>query len=164
MTTEPRWLDDEEQRTWRSFLMASRLLFDRLEQDLKQDTDLSFAYYEILTRLSEAPGRSMRMADLAAACVFDRSRLSHAIDRLARDGWVRRVPSPSAPRGQLAELTDEGMEKVRQAARNHVEQVRSLLFDRLTREQQTALRELSEALATGIIDKAKLMSLGWPSR
>ncbi|MEU3983364.1 MarR family transcriptional regulator [Streptomyces sp. NPDC026672] len=160
---EPRWLDDEEQRTWRSFLMASRLLFDRLERDLKQDSDLSFAYYEILSRLSEAPGRSMRMADLAAACVFDRSRLSHAVDRLTRDGWVRRVPCPSDTRGQLAQLTDEGMEKVRRTARDHVERVRTLLFDRLTREQQADLREASEALATGIVDMPKLLSMGWPS-
>jgi DNA-binding MarR family transcriptional regulator len=161
---DTQWLDDEEQRTWRSFLMASRLLSDRLEQELKQDADLSFAYYEILTRLSEAPGRSMRMADLAAACVFDRSRLSHAIDRLVRDGWVRRVPSSSDARGQLAQLTDEGMEKVRQAARGHVEQVRSLLFDRLSRDQQTALREISEQLATGIVDMPTLISMGWPSQ
>ncbi|MEV6712746.1 helix-turn-helix domain-containing protein [Lentzea sp. NPDC051208] len=45
---------------------------------------------DVLSKLSEAPGWSMRMADLAAACVFDRSRLSHAIDRLARDAWVCR--------------------------------------------------------------------------
>ncbi|MFF0174119.1 MarR family winged helix-turn-helix transcriptional regulator [Micromonospora profundi] len=162
--TEIRWLDEEEQRTWRSFLLASRLLFDRLERDLKQDADLSFAYYEILTRLSQAPGRSMRMADLAAACVFDRSRLSHAVDRLVRSGWVRRTPSTSDARGQLAELTDEGMDKVRQAAGGHVEQVRSLLFDRLTRDQQVALREISEALATGIVEMPKLRGMGWPSQ
>lgn len=161
---EPRWLDEEEQRTWRSFLMASRLLFDRLERDLKQDADLSFTYYEILTRLSEAPGRSMRMAGLAAACVFDRSRLSHAIDRLVRAGWVRRVPSGSDARGQLAELTDEGMAQVRRAAPGHAEQVRALIFDRLTREQQESLREISEALATGIVDPPKLTAMGWPSR
>ncbi|GGN62147.1 MarR family transcriptional regulator [Streptomyces albiflavescens] len=161
---ETRWLNDEEQRTWRSFLLASRLLFERVERQLKQDADISFAYYEILTRLSEAPGRTMRMADLAAACVFDRSRLSHAIDRLVRDGWVRRVPCPSDTRGQLAELTDEGMEKVRQAAHDHVEQVRSLLLDRLTLDQRTALQEISEALATGIADMPKLISMGWPSR
>ncbi|WP_203934916.1 MarR family winged helix-turn-helix transcriptional regulator [Virgisporangium ochraceum] len=161
---QPRWLDDEEQRTWRSFLLASRLLFDRVEQGLKQDADLSFAYYEILTRLSQAPGHSMRMVDLAAACVFDRSRLSHAIDRLVRQRWVRRTPSPSDGRGQLAELTEEGVEKVRQAARGHVDQVRSLMFDRLTREQQAALREISEVLATGMVDPPKLTSMGWPSQ
>ncbi|MEV5386241.1 MarR family transcriptional regulator [Streptomyces sp. NPDC052721] len=161
---ETWWLNDEEQRTWRSFLLASRLVLDRVERQLKQDADISFAYFEILTRLSEAPERRMRMADLAAACVFDRSRLSHAIDRLVRDGWVRRVPCPSDARGQMAELTDEGMEKVRQAARDHAEQVRSLLFDRLTQDQQTALQEISEVLATGIVDMPKLISMGWPSR
>src|SRR5689334_7854540 len=74
------------------FLLATRLVLDQLERDLKEGTGLSFAYYEILTRLSEAPGRSMRMAALATACVFDRSRLSHAVDRLVREGWVRRAP------------------------------------------------------------------------
>jgi DNA-binding MarR family transcriptional regulator len=160
---ESRWLDDEEQRTWRSFLMASRLLFDRLERDLKQDSDLSFAYYEVLTRLSEAPGRSMRMATLAAACVFDRSRLSHAVDRLVKEGLVSRVPADLDGRGQLAELTDEGLERVRQAAPFHVERVRALMFDRLTREQQTTLREISEVVASGIADMDKLTKMGWPS-
>jgi hypothetical protein len=56
------------------------------------------------------------------------------------------------------------MEKVREAARDHVEQVRSLLVDRLTRDQRTALREISEVLATGIVDMPKLISMGWPSQ
>ncbi|MCM4084336.1 MarR family winged helix-turn-helix transcriptional regulator [Paractinoplanes hotanensis] len=161
--TDTRWLDQQEQQTWRSFLMASRLLTDRLERDLKQDSNLSFAYYEILTRLSEAPGCSMRMANLAAACVFDRSRLSHAIDRLARDGWVRRVPIGADGRGQMAELTDEGLEVVRRAATGHVGRVRELMFDRLTRQQQAALRDISEVLATGMMDREGLMKTGWPA-
>ncbi|GGP87445.1 MarR family winged helix-turn-helix transcriptional regulator [Saccharothrix coeruleofusca] len=160
---EARWLTDDEQRTWRSFLIASRLLFDRLEKELKQNSNLSFATYEILARLSESPGRSMRMADLAAACVFDRSRLSHAIDRLVRSGWVRRVPSTSDARGQLAELTDEGARQVRESAPGHVELVRSLLFDRLSREQQESLREVSTVLATGVLDPARLDRMGWPA-
>ncbi|MEE1938264.1 MarR family transcriptional regulator [Streptomyces sp. TRM 70361] len=158
----PRGLDREEQATWRSFLLASRLLFDQLEREMKQDAALSFSDYELLSRLSRAPGRSMRMADVAAACVFDRSRLSHAIDRLVRNGWVCRVPCPSTSRGQLACLTDEGLEKVRQADRGHVEQLRSRVLDRLTDEQKTALREVSEVLATGILDRPKLVSMGWP--
>lgn len=157
-----RWLDDEEGKTWRSFLLASRLLLDQLERELKADAKLSFAYYEVMNRLAESPGRTMRMADLAAACVFDRSRLSHTIDRLARDGWVRRVPSPTDSRGQMAELTDEGLEQVLQASRGHISQVRSLVFDRLTPEQQESLREISEVLATGIVDMPKLVSMGWP--
>ncbi|HEX6342100.1 MarR family winged helix-turn-helix transcriptional regulator [Umezawaea sp.] len=157
-----RWLDDEEQVTWRRFLMASKLLMDRVERDLKRESGLSFAYYDVLARLSEAPGRSMRMADLAAACVFDRSRLSHTIDRLARDGWVRREEAGTDARGQCAVLTAEGVKEVRRAARRHAEQVRELVFDRLSREQQQALSEISAVLATGMADGATLARMGWP--
>ena len=63
--SETRWLDDEEQRTWRAFLGASQLLFDRLERELQRDAGMPHAYYEILVNLSEAPGLTMRMSDLA---------------------------------------------------------------------------------------------------
>jgi DNA-binding MarR family transcriptional regulator len=154
-------LDDEEQTTWQSFLIASKLMMDRVERELKRQSGLSFAYYDVLSRLSEAPGRSMRMADLAAACVFDRSRLSHTIDRLARDGWVRRDADVDG-RGQFAVLTAEGVKVVRSAARQHVEQVRELVFDRLSREQQKSLREISALLATGMADDATLLRMGFP--
>ncbi|MET9226404.1 MarR family transcriptional regulator [Lentzea sp. NPDC003310] len=157
-----RWLDDEEQATWRSFLLASRMLMDRVERDLKQDAGLSFAYYDVLSRLSEAPGRSMRMADLAAACVFDRSRTSHAVDRLVRDGWVRREEAAGDARGQFAVLTPEGVKEVRRIARRHVEQVRSLVFDRLSPAQRDSLREISGVLAEGMADDAALARMGWP--
>lgn len=156
-----RWLDEDEQATWRSFLIASKLMMDRVERDLKRSSGLSFAYYDVLSRLSEAPRRSMRMTDLAAACVFDRSRLSHTIDRLARDGWVRREEAGGDGRGQYAVLTAEGLKEVRRAARQHVGQVRELVFDRLSEEQQQSLREISAVLVTGMADDATLAKMGW---
>jgi DNA-binding MarR family transcriptional regulator len=157
---EPSWLDEEEQQTWRSFLLGSRLLLDRVERELKQDAELSFATYDVLSRLSEAPGRSIRMSDLASGCAFDRSRLSHAIDRLARDGLVRRVPADSDARGRMAQLTAAGMELVRRAAPKHVGQVRSLMFDRLTRNQQDVLRGIADTLVAGVVDRQKLIAMG----
>ncbi|GAA0592140.1 MarR family transcriptional regulator [Kribbella sandramycini] len=157
---EPRWLDEEEGQTWRSFLLGSRLLLDRIERELKQDADLSFAYYDILSRLSEAPERAIRMCDLASGCAFDRSRLSHAVARLARDGLVRNIPVESDGRARMAQLTDEGMELVRRAAPEHVGQVRALVFDRLTPEQQRSLREISDSLLAGVADPRKLEVLG----
>ena len=147
-----RWLDEEEQRTWRSFLTASRLLFERLERQLQHDAGLPHAYYEILVRLSEAPDRSLRMSQLASSSLSSRSRLSHAVARLEESGWVRRRPCPSDRRGLIAELTDAGMARLEVAAPGHVEAVRSLLFDQLTVEQQHALREISDALTTHLAD------------
>lgn len=62
---DTRWLSADEQRTWRSFLTASRLLWDRVERQLQQEAGLPHAYYEILVRLSEAPDRTLRMSQLA---------------------------------------------------------------------------------------------------
>lgn len=144
---DTRWLSDEEQRTWRSFLTASRLLWDRVERQLQQGAGLPHAYYEILARLSEAPDRTLRMSQLASTSLSSRSRLSHAVARLEEAGYVQRRPCPSDRRGQLASLTEAGMERLREAAPGHVEEVRRLLFDRLSPEQQASLREISDVLA-----------------
>ena len=62
-----RWLDPDEQRTWRAYLTASRALMDTLDRELQRDAGMPHAYYEILVRLSEAPGRRLRMSELADA-------------------------------------------------------------------------------------------------
>jgi DNA-binding MarR family transcriptional regulator len=141
-----RWLDDDEQRTWRSFLTAGRLLFDRLDRQLQRESGLPHAYYEILVRLSEAPGRTLRMSQLATSSLSSRSRLSHAVARLEEAGWVTRRACPSDKRGTLAELTEAGLLRLKEAAPGHVEEVRSALFDGLSREQVAALRDVSDTL------------------
>ena len=65
MTRDTQWLDEKQQRTWRAFLSADRLLFDRLERQLQREAGMPHAYYEILVALSEAPERTLRMSDLA---------------------------------------------------------------------------------------------------
>jgi DNA-binding MarR family transcriptional regulator len=153
---DTRWLDSEEQRTWRSFLTANRLFFDRIERQLQADSGLPHAYFEILVRLSEAPDRTLRMSDLAASSLSSRSRLSHAVARMEEAGWVRRRACPTDKRGQFAELTDEGFERLDAAARGHVEEVRTLLFDVLTPEQQKVLREISDIISAPLGDERRL--------
>src|SRR3712207_7748032 len=75
--------------------------------------------------LSEAPGRSRRMSDLARRANQSQSRLSHTVARLEERGWVRREPSPEDGRGNVAVLTDAGWDVVRSVAPGHVEAVRS---------------------------------------
>ncbi len=142
-----RWLDGDEQRTWRAFLSASTLLFSQLEREMQRDSGLSHPYYEILVRLSEAEGRALRMSELARNSMSSRSRLSHAVARLEEAGLVRRESCPSDRRGSVAVLTEKGFATLDSAAPMHVEGVRSHLFDQLTREQQHELRTACEAIA-----------------
>lgn len=144
--SDTRWLDPEEQRTWRAFLEATQLVFDQIDRELQQQSSIPHAYYEILVRLSEQPGRSMRMSELAERSLSSRSRLSHAVARLEEAGWVRRESCPTDKRGWLAVLTDEGYAALAAAAPGHVETVRRLIFDQLTPAQVAQLRRISEAV------------------
>ncbi len=146
MVVMTRWLDEDEQRTWRAFLTATRALMETLDRELQRDAGMPHAYYEILVRLSEAPERRLRMSDLAEATDSSRSRLSHAIARLEAAGWVRREECPTDRRGQLALLTDEGFATLAAAAPGHVEGVRRHLFDALSPAQVDQLRWISETL------------------
>ncbi len=89
------------------------------------------SYYAILVLLSEAPERALRMNDLAVATQSSPSRMSHAIGRLEKAGWVRRESCPNDRRGWYAKLTDEGLATLEAAAPRHLESVRAHLFDRL---------------------------------
>ncbi len=142
-----RWLDSDEQRTWRAYLNAHRLLLDAVDAQLRRDSGMPHAYYEILVRLSDTPDRAMRMAELADATRVSASRLSHAIARLEERGWVRRQDCPTDRRGQVAVLTDEGFAVLAAAAPGHVEAVRRALFDALDADQIDKLGEISEILA-----------------
>jgi DNA-binding MarR family transcriptional regulator len=143
---EPRWLELGQQQTWRAFLEATRVFFDRIESQLQRDAGMPHGYYEILVRLSESPGRALRMSQLADRLLSSRSRLSHAVSRLEEAGWVRRESSPGDRRGWQAVLTDAGFAALAAAAPGHVEAVRANLFDKLSQDQVRALREISEAL------------------
>ena len=147
---EPRWLDAGEQRVWRSFLAATQLLNERLDQELQRDSGMPHAYYEVLVRLSEVPDRRLRMSDLADRSLSSRSRLSHAVARLEGNGWVRRENCPTDRRGQVCVLTDAGYAELERTAPGHVAAVRTAIFDRLTAEQTRQLGDISRIIADGL--------------
>ena len=134
-----RWLDDQQQRTWRAWLAVAELLPRALNAQLQRDAGMTHAAYVVLAMLSEAPDRSRRMSDLARRANQSQSRLSHTVARLEDRGWVRRVRSPEDGRGNLAVLTDAGWEVVRSVAPGHVEAVRSAFFDPMEPGEQSVL-------------------------
>lgn len=138
----PRWLADDEQRTWRAFLVTAELLFNALDRQLQREAGMPHASYIVLAMLSEAPGRALRMSELAMRANSSQSRLSHTVARLEQRGWVRREKSPEDRRGSVAVLTDAGWEVLVATAPGHVEAVRENLFDQLTADQVDQLREI----------------------
>ena len=115
-----RWLDEQQQRTWRAWLTVSEVVPRVLDAQLQRDAGITHAAYVVLAMLSEAPGRSRRMSDLARRANQSQSRLSHTVSRLEERGWVRRERSAEDGRGNLAVLTDAGWDVVRSVAPGHV--------------------------------------------
>lgn len=150
-TPEDRWLSAEEQQAWRAFLTACQTLFGSIDAQLQRDAGLPHGYYEILVRLSESPGRALRMSQLAEASTSSKSRLSHAVARLEERGWIQRASCPTDRRGQIAQLTDDGFAALAAAAPGHVAQVRHSLIDRLSPEQIEQLRVISESIAAAAV-------------
>lgn len=134
-----KWLSEEQQRAWRSWIAASNTLNHRLSSDLQRQHGLTLADYEILVQLSEHPERKLRMSDLAEATLASRSRLSHQVDRLVKRGLVERQECEFDKRGAFAALTDQGWEAIVAAAPDHVASVRSYLVDVLSPQELSAL-------------------------
>jgi DNA-binding MarR family transcriptional regulator len=134
-TTETPWLTPEQQRIWRSFLSGSIVLSERLDRDLRTAHGLSSPEYEILVRLSEAPSRSIRMAELADAVSHSRSRVTHTIARLEREGIVQRGQCSEDGRGVSAVLTDHGFSVLEEAAHTHVRGVHSYFVENASPEE-----------------------------
>ncbi|MGN9839564.1 MarR family winged helix-turn-helix transcriptional regulator [Nonomuraea sp. H19] len=148
--TDTRWLDATEMAAWRAFLSTSHLLERRIEEQLKAAAGLTHPQFEILVRLSDEPGRQMRMTELARGVVVSKSALTYQITQLEKAGLVKRATCPSDERGVLAVLTDAGARCLERVAPGHLEVVRAYLIDRLSREElrtmTTAMNKTEQAL------------------
>jgi len=147
---DPRWLTDEEQATWLAFASVLFRMPVALDNQLQRDAGISHFEYTAMAALSEAPQRTLRMSQLATMAESGLPRLSQVVGRLEKRGWVTRAADPSDGRSTLATLTEQGWDKVVQTAPGHVEEVRRLVFDPLTKVQTRQLREMSKRIMNTI--------------
>jgi len=137
------WLSDEQQAAWRPFVALLLRLPALLDTQLQRDAGINHFDYLVLSGLSEAPGRTLRMSELAAMANSSLSRLSHVVSRLEGKGWVRRESCPGDGRFINAVLTDAGWQKIVETAPGHVAAVQKLLIDTLTPEELRSLGAIS---------------------
>ena len=144
------WLTAEEQANWRSVVALLIRLPAAIEAELQRDAGISQFEYLVLSGLSEAPNRTLRMTDLAAMASGSLSRLSHVVSRMESRGWVRRESCPGDGRFINAVLTEDGWTKIVESAPGHVAAVRKLLIDVLSPEELRALGGISSQVLSGI--------------
>jgi DNA-binding MarR family transcriptional regulator len=142
----PRWLDEAEDRAWRGYMRMRTLLHARILRDLAREAGLSGPDYDVLSHVSESPGRRSRLGELAERMAWSRSRLSHHLTRMERRGLVTREDCPSDGRGAFVVLTDAGFGVIQAAAPGHVASVRRHFIDLLSREQLGALTTITDTV------------------
>ncbi len=138
---QPQWLNADEAVAWRAILTLVQRAFPEIERDMRTKHDLLGVHYHILVTLSEAPGRTMRLSDLAASADLSQSRLTHRMKTLIDRGDVAITEHPDDRRAKQATLTDVGFARLEAAAPDHVATVRRVVFDHLTPAQTVALAE-----------------------
>jgi DNA-binding MarR family transcriptional regulator len=146
LMTDPRWLDETQQRAWRKYMSMQAQLNARLNRQLQADSKLSLSDFEVLVQLTDNPSHKVRMFEVAQALQWEKSRLSHHLVRMQKRGLVAREECPSDARGAFIVLTPEGRTAIEEAAPQHVDTVRRLFFEGMTEEQISTLATMSEAI------------------
>jgi DNA-binding MarR family transcriptional regulator len=145
----PRLLDPAELGAWRGFLRVHAQLSKALDAELIREHDLPLTSYEVLLFLHDAPEGRLRMSELADGVLLSRSGLTRLVDRMERDGLLRREPCEEDARGFFAVITDAGRELFRRARVTHLDGVRARFLTHFSREELGTLAELWERVAPG---------------
>jgi DNA-binding MarR family transcriptional regulator len=134
-------LSRRELAAWRGLLRTHAFVLAELDAELEQEYGLAVPEYEVLFVLMQSDGKQLRMSELADAALLTRSGMTRLVDRLQRQGLVRRERCPADGRGTHAVLTAEGEARVTAARPSHIAGVRRLFLDRLKKKDQRALGE-----------------------
>jgi DNA-binding MarR family transcriptional regulator len=146
-----RWLSAEQLHEWQSLVTLLMTLPAAMDGQLRRDAGVNLFEYHVLAALSDAPDRTLVLSDLAGLAQGSLSRLSHAVTRLERAGWVvRRSCGNGGSRRTEALLTDAGWAKLEEIAPGHVGQARRLVVDALSPQQLTALGDAARTITAAI--------------
>jgi DNA-binding MarR family transcriptional regulator len=135
---------DPRLKAWRTFLYAHAQIRRQLERELQSEQAMGLADYELLLILAYSEGRRLRMSELAHMLALSRSGATRLIDRLEADALVQRVSCDTDRRGQWAQLTANGYERLRGASPTHLRGVAAHFLDRIPQPELEALRRTLE--------------------
>jgi DNA-binding MarR family transcriptional regulator len=143
-------LDAVEETTWRAlarfFVAAPRLL----DEDLQRGAHMSLSAYTILLHLSEAPGRSLRITELANRAYLSGSRTTRLVDELIAEQLVTKARNAEDGRGFDVTLTDEGLAALQRAYPVHLRSVRSRVLNHVDRSALPCFSQAVIAIADSL--------------
>ncbi|MCU1513483.1 MAG: hypothetical protein JWO10_573 [Microbacteriaceae bacterium] len=143
-------LTSAEVDLWRSFYTMRRTLDRALDLQLERDSRVSSSEWEVLIALGDAPGRRLRIKDIAGKIAWEKSRVSHLVTRMEKRGLVVRTECDSDARGTWIGLTADGRRAVLEGMRGHVAAIRSYFINVLGEGDAEMLSTLSKRVVDAI--------------
>jgi DNA-binding MarR family transcriptional regulator len=153
--SDVRWLDEREERAWRSFQLMQMRLNAQLTRDLSAHSDLSYQDYTVLVALTAQPAGRMRLFELGHQLGWEKSRLSHQVSRMVERGLVEKIKCPSDLRGAIVGVSEHGWDQIRSAAPSHLEAVRRLFVDLLAVDQLDTISQVSETVLAAVAEEER---------
>jgi DNA-binding MarR family transcriptional regulator len=127
---------------WRAFLNTHSAVVEGAEKALSAAGLPPLSWYDALWPLHRAPGRKLRMGELAAQVVtIGRSGLTRLVDRLEAQGLVTRGSSPGDRRGTVVAITREGSALVRRMWPVYAAEIQRSFVDVLSEQEVVTLGE-----------------------
>jgi DNA-binding MarR family transcriptional regulator len=156
VTTKVEWLNASQGRAWLNYMQVYHRLEYEMNRHLQTECGLSLGDYTVMNALSNAPGRRLQLTNLATTIGWERSRLSHHLQRMTTRGLVERTRSTADGRATDAVLTDAGLATLSAAAPKHVAWVRTLFFEGITAQQETQLADILATVYDNIVAEGTL--------
>ncbi len=150
---DPRKLSDEELELFSAFYTMRRGFDRALDAQLLHDHGVSISELEVLMALVRAPGRRLRVRDLAEFTGWEKSRVSHQVARMEARGFVERQQCDEDRRASYIHLTGEGRRIVVRALPEHTATIRRTLLDPLTDDQRAEFLQICLQMTTAIADE-----------
>jgi DNA-binding MarR family transcriptional regulator len=135
---------DDHLDAWRAMLNTHARLTTRIEDALDGAGLPQLAWYDVLWALHRAPGKTLRMGELAQEVTISRSGLTRLVDRIEAEGLLERRQSPADRRAVEVAITPAGSRLLRKMWPVYEDVLRSEFEAKLTRADAQAL---SRALA-----------------
>ena len=135
---------------WRALLEAHAAVVGRIEAELQAEGHMPLPWYDVLLAISEAPGRRLRLRDLARGLVLTRSGATRLVDRLAAAGLVERERVDEDRRGAVAVLTPDGARALRRAWPRYADGINRLFLAALTPDEAATIRAALERVTNGL--------------
>jgi DNA-binding MarR family transcriptional regulator len=151
-TVQTSPLTTDEEAVWRALAKVVIVLPRLIDAELLRRQNLTLSEYMVLMILSESPDRSCRMSDLVSGVPITPSGLTRLIERLERKEMVARRKASSDARGQVAEITEAGLDRLRDAWPGHLDDVRRIVLDNLRELDLPTLTRALDAIAANEAD------------